>query len=109
MLLQTFFAFSLSRGDDRMTARRTPKAKQTAEVKAVRRVVPRLTARERQVLNLVANGYTSREIGEKLGISPRTAETHRVNIGRRLGIRNVAQMVRYAIENDLSPVTKRSR
>ncbi|TLY38289.1 MAG: helix-turn-helix transcriptional regulator [Nitrospirae bacterium] len=92
-----------------MTARRTPKAKQTAEVKAVRRVVPRLTARERQVLNLVANGYTSREIGEKLGISPRTAETHRVNIGRRLGIRNVAQMVRYAIENDLSPVTKRSR
>ena len=86
-----------------MTARRTPKAKQTAEV------VPRLTARERQVLNLVANGYTSREIGEKLGISPRTAETHRVNIGRRLGIRNVAQMVRYAIENDLSPVTKRSR
>ncbi len=92
-----------------MTARRTPKAKQTAEVKTVRRVVPRLTARERQVLNLVANGYTSREIGEKLGISPRTAETHRVNIGRRLGIRNVAQMVRYAIENDLSPVTKRSR
>ena len=36
-----------------------------------------------------------------LGISPRTAETHRVNIGRRLGIRNVAQMVRYAIENKL--------
>ena len=92
-----------------MTARRTTKAKPTAEVKSIRRVVPRLTARERQVLNLVANGYTSREIGEKLGISPRTAETHRVNIGRRLGIRNVAQMVRYAIENDLSPVAKRSK
>jgi len=92
-----------------MTARRTPKAKQTAEVKAVRRVVARVTAHEHQVVNLVGNEYTSREIGEKLGISPRTAETHRVNIGRRLGIRNVAQMVRYAIENDLSPVTKRSR
>jgi two-component system NarL family response regulator len=95
-----------------MIARRTAKAKQTdnsGDMRGSRRIVPRLTTRERQVLNLVANGYTSRQIGEKLGISPRTAETHRVNIGRRLGIRNVAQMVRYAIENDLSPVTKRAR
>jgi len=95
-----------------MIARRTGKPRQSdgmGDTKASRRVVPRLTTRERQVLNLVANGYTSRQIGEKLGISPRTAETHRVNIGRRLGIRNVAQMVRYAIENDLSPVPRRSR
>jgi len=95
-----------------MMARRSAKAKQSdgaSDPKSSRRVIPRLTTRERQVLNLVANGYTSRQIGEKLGISPRTAETHRVNIGRRLGIRNVAQMVRYAIENDLSPVPKRSR
>ena len=95
-----------------MIVRRSGKSKQsdgTVDTKSSRRVVPRLTSRERQVLNLVANGYTSRQIGEKLGISPRTAETHRVNIGRRLGIRNVAQMVRYAIENDLSPVPKRSR
>ena len=87
-----------------MNARRTAKIKHTAhaaDLKASRRVTPRLTPRERQVLSLVAHGYTSREIGEKLGISPRTAETHRVNIGRRLGIRNVAQMVRYAIENKL--------
>ena len=67
-------------------------------MKNSRRTTPRLTPRERQVLSLVAHGYTSKQIGEKLGISPRTAETHRVNIGRRLGIRNVAQMVRYAIE-----------
>jgi DNA-binding NarL/FixJ family response regulator len=95
-----------------MIARRTGKSKQSdavGDTKSSRRVIPRLTSRERQVLNLVANGLTSRQIGEKLGISPRTAETHRVNIGRRLGIRNVAQMVRYAIENDLSPVPKRSR
>ena len=94
-----------------MMARRSAKPKQSDSVgdtKSSRRVIPRLTTRERQVLNLVANGYTSRQIGEKLGISPRTAETHRVNIGRRLGIRNVAQMVRYAIENDLSPAPKRS-
>jgi DNA-binding NarL/FixJ family response regulator len=87
-----------------MTARRTAKAKHNAnaaDMKHALRVTPRLTPRERQVLSLVAHGYTSRQIGEKLGISPRTAETHRVNIGRRLGIRNVAQMVRYAIENKL--------
>ncbi len=87
-----------------MTVRRTAKAKHNAhaaDMKHARRVTPRLTPRERQVLSLVAHGYTSRQIGEKLGISPRTAETHRVNIGRRLGIRNVAQMVRYAIENKL--------
>jgi len=87
-----------------MVVRRISKAKSnahSADLKTSRRVTPRLTPRERQVLSLVAHGYTSREIGEKLGISPRTAETHRVNIGRRLGIRNVAQMVRYAIENKL--------
>jgi len=87
-----------------MAARRTVKAKRithAADMKNTRRVTPRLTPRERQVLSLVAHGFTSRQIGEKLGISPRTAETHRVNIGRRLGIRNVAQMVRYAIENML--------
>jgi len=71
------------------------------DMRNLRRTTPRLTPRERQVLSLVAHGYTSKQIGEKLGISPRTAETHRVNIGRRLGIRNVAQMVRYAIENRL--------
>ena len=93
-----------------MIARRSRKSKRTpssADFKGPRRVAPRLTPRERQVLSLVAHGYTSKQIGQKLGISPRTAETHRVNIGRRLGIRNVAQMVRYAIENDLSPLSKR--
>ncbi len=87
-----------------MTVRRTAKTKHkdpALDMKNSRRAAPRLTPRERQVLSLVAHGYTSKQIGEKLGISPRTAETHRVNIGRRLGIRNVAQMVRYAIENKL--------
>ena len=87
-----------------MTVRRTAKTKHkdpTLDMKNTRRATPRLTPRERQVLSLVAHGFTSKQIGEKLGISPRTAETHRVNIGRRLGIRNVAQMVRYAIENKL--------
>ncbi len=87
-----------------MAARKTVKATRSTpavDMKNIQRVTPRLTPRERQVLSLVAHGYTSRQIGEKLGISPRTAETHRVNIGRRLSIRNVAQMVRYVIEHKL--------
>lgn len=87
-----------------MATRKTAQTKRTSPAvarKTVPRVTPRLTPRERQVLSLVAHGSTSRQIGETLGISPRTAETHRVNIGRRLGIRNVAQMVRYAIEHKI--------
>jgi len=87
-----------------MAARKIVTTKRRASAvtnKTVQRVTPRLTPRERQVLSLVAHGYTSRGIGDKLGISPRTAETHRVNIGRRLGLRNMAQMVRYAIEHKI--------
>jgi len=67
----------------------------------------RLTERERQVLSFVANGYTSKQIGKKLGIHYRTVETHRINIGRRIGVRNVAQAVRYAIKNGLVSIPKR--
>jgi len=87
-----------------MAVRKTVKTKRSTPavtMKTMQRITPRLTPRERQVLSLVAHGYTSKGIGDKLGISPRTAETHRVNIGRRLGLRNVAQMVRYAIENKI--------
>src|SRR5436309_14137591 len=77
------------------------------DMKNSRRATPRLTPPERQALSLVAHGFTSKQIGEKLGISPRTAETHRANIGRRLGIRNVAQMVRYAIQHKLCESRRR--
>lgn len=87
-----------------MTAHRTGKIKHNvhaADLKASRRITLSLTPRERQVLRLLVHGYTSRQIGDKLGISPRTAGVHRINIGRRLRLRKLAQMVRYAIENKL--------
>lgn len=56
-----------------------------------------LTPREQEVLNLIANGYTSPQIAEQLDISPRTAEAHRANIMKKLEVKNRADLVRYAI------------
>lgn len=56
-----------------------------------------LTPRERQVLALVAEGRTSRQIASLLRVTPRTVEAHRENIGRKLGIRTVAAFTRFAI------------
>ena len=55
---------------------------------------PSLTARQKEILRLVAQGYTNREIGEQLDISVRTVEVHRFNLMRRLQVRNVAQLLR---------------
>ena len=62
-----------------------------------------LTARERQVLALVADGATNREIGTQLGISTRTVEAHRDSLMRKLGIRTVAGLTRLAIEQGIVP------
>lgn len=60
-----------------------------------------LTVREREVLTLVAGGETSKEIADRLGISPRTVESHRENLSHKLGIRSVAQLTRFAVETGL--------
>lgn len=56
-----------------------------------------LTARQKEILRLVAQGHTNREIGEQLNISVRTVEVHRFNLMRRLRVRNVAQLLRQAM------------
>jgi len=61
----------------------------------------RLSDREREVLQLIAEGQTMKSIGSLLGISPRTAETHRTRIMRRLDIHDVAGLVRYALDHGL--------
>jgi two-component system, NarL family, response regulator NreC len=58
-----------------------------------------LTPRERQVLQLIAEGKTSKEIGHLLGLSGKTVETHRTRIMEKLGIHNTAGLVRYAIRH----------
>lgn len=60
-----------------------------------------LTAREREVLQLAAQGLTNPEIGERLTISPRTAETHRANLLRKLGLQSQTDLVRFAIGRGL--------
>jgi len=58
-----------------------------------------LTPREREILQLLAEGRSNREVGAHLGISVKTAETHRARVMRKLGVDSVAELVRYAIRN----------
>lgn len=60
-----------------------------------------LTAREIEVLCLLAKGYTNRQIAEQLGISPRTAEGHRANLSGKLGLRSRVELVEYAQQHGL--------
>ncbi len=60
-----------------------------------------LTARERQVLKLVAEGYKTREIAEYLSLSKKTVEKHRTNMMRKLDLHGVSAVTAYAIENGL--------
>jgi len=60
-----------------------------------------LTPRQRDILRLVSIGHTNREIAEVLEISVRTVEVHRFNLMRRLNVRNVAQLLRRALQLDL--------
>lgn len=57
-----------------------------------------LTPREREVLALVADGLSSREIGQRLAMGVRTVETHRTNLRRKLDLPSAAALVRYAID-----------
>ena len=62
-----------------------------------------LTTREREVLHLAAEGRTNAEIAARLTISPRTAETHRTNLLRKLGLQNQTDLIRYALRRGLLP------
>ncbi|HED65569.1 MAG TPA: response regulator transcription factor [Planctomycetes bacterium] len=61
-----------------------------------------LGAREREVLQLLAEGRTSKAIAEKLGLSIKTIETHRRNIGQKLGIKSIAELTKYAVREGIT-------
>lgn len=63
--------------------------------------IERLTQREREVLSCVASGLSSRKIGEKLAISPRTVEIHRANMLNKIGARHTSEAIRIAVEASL--------
>jgi DNA-binding NarL/FixJ family response regulator len=64
----------------------------------------RLTSREREIVQLLAEGKSSKEVAVALGISVKTAETHRANIMRKLEIHSVSEVVRYAVKNQIIEV-----
>lgn len=60
-----------------------------------------LTKREVEILGLIAEELTNNEIGEKLFISPRTVDTHRRNLLQKLGVKNTAGLVKFALQNGI--------
>ena len=80
-----------SRGNTALQIDRSPKAELS------------VTPRQREILKMVALGHTNREIAESLAISIRTVEVHRFNLMRRLNVRNVAQLLRQALQHGLLP------
>jgi DNA-binding NarL/FixJ family response regulator len=63
-----------------------------------------LTPRQREVLQLVAEGHSAKEIAVLLHISPRTAEFHKARLMKTLGLRNVAELIQYAIRTGIGSV-----
>jgi DNA-binding NarL/FixJ family response regulator len=69
-----------------------------------RPIKDRLTPREREVVQLLAEGKTSKEVASVLNLSVKTAETHRTNVMRKLNLHSVADLVRYAVRNRIVQV-----
>ena len=67
--------------------------------------VPNLTSREREVVQLLAEGKSSKEVACHLNLSVKTAETHRSNIMRKLGLHSISELVLYAVRNSIVQVT----
>ncbi|MBI5633784.1 MAG: response regulator transcription factor [Nitrospirae bacterium] len=79
---------------DRIEAAMKKSGKETKHFEA-------LTARQREILQLIAEGHTTKEIASKLNLSTKTVETHRSQIMDRLNIRDLAGLVRYAVRSGI--------
>jgi DNA-binding NarL/FixJ family response regulator len=69
-------------------------------------ILPRLTAREREVVQLLAEGKSTKEVAVMLDLSVKTAETHRSNIMRKLGVHCLSELVLYAVRNRIVQVAE---
>ena len=95
--INTAFALERQRLDGKET-RRSDAAK-----------LDRLTARERQVLEFAIRGLHAKEIGAALGISRRTVEVHKTRIMEKLGVRNIAELVRFAVASERTEAATHKR
>jgi DNA-binding NarL/FixJ family response regulator len=66
--------------------------------------IPDLSGRERDVLRLIFDGFTSQEIGARLFISERTVESHRKNMISKVGVKNMVGVIRFALERGIIAV-----
>jgi two-component system NarL family response regulator len=71
----------------------------------IHKVKPRLSPREREVLVAITEGLSNKEIADRLGMAPRTVETHRERMTKKLNIRTTAGLTRYAIAEGLVPLS----
>ncbi len=78
------------------------KRHQGARFDSVGEVHNPLTSREKEVLRLIANGRTSKEVAQALGVSEGTIVTHRANLMRKLALHNASSLTRYALEQGLA-------
>jgi DNA-binding NarL/FixJ family response regulator len=96
----------------RKNTKTTKRIKPTKVVRTARKAAPAkptgkrsegLTPRQKEILKLVSQGNTNRDIARRLTISVRTVEVHRFNLMRRLKVRNVAQLLRQALQDGFLP------
>lgn len=67
--------------------------------------IAQLSAREREILQLVVEGHSSASIAERLSLSPKTVETYRSRLMQKLGVSDLPSLVRFAMEHGITPVT----
>ncbi|MGA8342672.1 MAG: response regulator transcription factor [Candidatus Sulfotelmatobacter sp.] len=84
--------------------RRNPASPEDANATKEDEAVAVLTSREREVIQLLAEGKTSKEVAVALRLSVKTSETHRTNLMRKLGLHSVADLTRYAVRNGIVQV-----
>lgn len=74
--------------------------------RSARRRLDSLSPRQMQVFRLIAEGHTTREIGRRLRVSVKTAETHRTEVMKRLNLHDVVSLVRYAVRVGMVPASE---
>lgn len=89
---------AIQKGEE-ILRKQTSQAEEKHELIAL---VDKLTPREKQVLEMISRGWTTKEIANSLDVSPRTVESHRANIADKIGTTSVAEMARIVIEAGLS-------